>query len=129
MKLPNHVTSFVKLKSPYPPKSAEHRSMMQRLNAVKDGAYYRVLERLRADWDEYQQPKSIDVHHSFNGKKWIAHLSGEDPFSYTEAMPKGIHRHGSGYRVRIRRDGETRYDETFATVHEAKQAYRLVCRL
>jgi len=129
MTLPNHVTSYVRLKCPYPQKSADHRSMMKRLTAVKDGDYYRLLERMRADWDEYDRPKSIDVHHSFNGKEWIAHLEGENPFSYTEVMPKGVHRHGSGYRVRIRREGQPMYDETFPTIHEAKQAYRLVCRL
>ena len=129
MTLPNHLTANVKLKCPFPPKSAQYRSMTKKLNAVKDGAYYRILERLRADFDEYELPNSIDVRHSYTGSEWIAHLEGDDPFSYREALPKGVHRRGSGYRVRIRREGQTLYDESFSTVDEAKQAYRLVCRL
>ena len=129
MNLPNHVQSYIKLKCPYPPKSAEYRVMIKRLNTVKDGAYRRILERLRADWDEYERPMSIDVQHSFNGKKWAAHLEGEDPSSVTEILPRGITRNGSGYRARVIRAGLAVFDQTFDSLSDATTAYRLHCRL
>jgi hypothetical protein len=129
MNLPNHVTSYVRLKCPYPQKSTEHRSMMKRLNAVSDGGYYRTLERIRADWDEYERPMSIDVHHSFNGKKWVAHLEGDDPFPAKENLPRGITRNGSGYRARVIRAGLAVFDQTFDSMSDATTGYRLHCRL
>lgn len=129
MTLPNHVSNYVRLKCPYPEKSAERRSMMRRLHAVKDCNFYSTLERLRADWDEYERPKSIDVHHSFNGKEWIAHLAGENPFSAKENLPRGITRNGSGYRARVSREGNAVFDQTFDALADATTAYRLNCRL
>lgn len=129
MNLPSHVIDYIKLKCPYPETSPHRKAMLRRLSSVKNGRYWAALERERADFVEYQRPKSIDVKHSYNGKRWYAYLAGDDPIPAKEWLPKGVSRNGSGFRARVSTAGQAVFDQTFDTLSDAAKAYRLNCRL
>ena len=104
-----HLTWF-KLKFPYPLISQAYAAAKARLNY----ASYSELERLRAEFDEYQDG-SIPVTHYNLYDEWFASASG---VKARATNMKGIQHHGSKFRVQKRVDGQLR-KWTFDTLEQA----------
>ena len=79
-----------------------------------NNASYSDLERLRAEFDEYQDG-SISVAHYNLYDEWFASASG---VKARATNMKGIQRHGGKYRVQKRVDGQLR-KWTFDTLEQA----------
>ena len=110
MKTRNHLDWF-RLKCPYPIESKEYEKAFKKLN----GATYADLERLRAEFDEYDDG-SIPITHYCIQDEWFATTG--DP---EEAVNmKGIQMHGQRYRVQKRINGIV-HKWTFNTLSEALQ--------
>ena len=106
----NHLDWF-RLKCPYPVESKEYEKAYKKLN----GATYADLERLRAEFDEYDDG-SISVSSYCIQDEWFATTG--DP---EEAVNmKGIQMHGQRYRVQKRINGIV-HKWTFNTLPEALQ--------
>ena len=104
----NHLDWF-RLKCPYPVESKHYKTALKKLN----GATYADLERLRAEFDEYDNG-SIPVTHYCIHDEWFATTG--DP---AEAVNmKGIQLHGQKYRVQKRINGTLR-KWSFKTLSEA----------
>ena len=110
MPITNAHLNWFKLKCPYPVNSTAYSTAKARLN----NALYPDLERLRAEFDEYQDV-SIPVTHYNLYDEWFASVNGVK--SHATNM-KGIQRHGSKYRVQKRVDGQLRKC-TFDTLEKA----------
>ena len=104
-----HFNGF-KLKCPYPVNSTAYAAAKARLN----NASYSDLERLRAEFDEYQDG-SIPVTHYNLYDEWFASASG---VKARATNMKGIQRHGSKFRVQKRVDGQL-CKWTFDTLEQA----------
>lgn len=97
------------LKCPYPRNSNEYAAARRSL----EGATYSDLEKLRAEFDEFEDG-SITVKHFRRGSRW--YCSAGDP---PEAQNlKGIQPHGRRFRVQKRVDGDIR-KWTFDNLNEA----------
>ena len=104
----NHLDWF-RQKCPYPVESKDYKTAYRKLN----GATYPDLERLRAEFDEYDDGSIPVSHYRMNGE-WFATTG--DP---AEAVNmKGIQLHGSRYRVQKRINGTLR-KWSFNTLSEA----------
>jgi hypothetical protein len=104
----NHLDWF-RLKCPYPVESKDYKTAFNKLN----GATSTDLEKLRAEFDEYDDG-SIPVSHYRMSGEWFATTG--DP---AEAVNmKGIQLHGSRYRVQKRINGTLR-KWSFNTLSEA----------
>ena len=104
----NHLDWF-RLKCPYPVESKDYKTAYRKLN----GATSTDLEKLRAEFDEYDDG-SIPVSHYRMSGEWFATTG--DP---AEAVNmKGIQLHGSRYRVQKRINGTLR-KWSFNTLSEA----------
>ena len=104
----NHLDWF-RLKYPYPVESKDYKTAYKKLN----GATYADLERLRAEFEEYDDG-SIPVTHYCIHDEWFATTG--DP---AEAVNmKGIQLHGQKYRVQKRINGTLR-KWSFNTLPEA----------
>ena len=107
-----HLACF-KLKCPYTPNSHAYKQAYARLN----NANYADLEKLRAEFDEYDDG-SIPVRHYKHKGQWYA-----KPVSGGTAQKlnmKGIQRHGRKWRVQKRSNGQLR-KWTYGTLQEAQR--------
>ena len=108
----SHLAWF-KLKCPYPPNSHAYKQAFARLN----NATYADLEKLRAEFDEYDD-WSIPVRHYNHKGQWYAKpLSGG---TAQKLKMKGIQRHGKKWRVQKRSSGQLR-KWTHGTLKEAQR--------
>ena len=104
----NHLDWF-RLKCPYPVESKDYKTAYRKLN----GATSTDLEKLRAEFDEYDDG-SIPVSHYRMSGEWFATTG--DP---AEAVNmKGIQLHGQRYRVQKKINGTLR-KWSFNTLSEA----------
>ena len=108
----SHLAWF-KLKCPYLPHSQAYKQAYARLNNATNAD----LEKLRAEFDEYED-NSIPVRHYKYQAQWYA-----KPVSGGTAQKlnmKGIQRHGKKWRVQKRSNGQLR-KWTFGTLKEAQR--------
>ena len=110
MAITNAHLNWFKLKCPYPVNSKAYATTKGRLN----NASYPDLERLRAEFEEYQDG-SIPVTHYNLYDEWFAFVNGVKAHA---TNMKGIQRHGGKYRVQKRVDGQL-YKWTFDTLEKA----------
>ena len=110
MPITNAHLNWFKLKSPYPVNSTAYAAAKARLN----NASYSDLERLRAEFDEYQDG-SIPVTHYNLYDEWFASVNGVKAHA---TNMKSIQRHGSKFRVQKRADGQLQ-KWTFDTLEQA----------
>ena len=103
--------AWFKLKCPYLPNIHAYKRAYARFN----NASYADLEKLRAEFDEYDDG-SIPVRHYKHKGQWYA-----KPVSGGTAQKlnmKGLQRHGRKWRVQKRNNGQLR-KWTFGTYQEA----------
>ena len=108
----SHLAWF-KLKCPYPPNSQAYKQAYAKLNNATNAD----LEKLRAEFDEYEA-NSIPLRHYKHKGQWYA-----KPVSGGTAQKlnmKGIQRHGRKWRVQKRSNGQLR-KWTFGTLQEAQR--------
>ena len=110
MPITNAHFNWFKIKCPYPVNSKAYATAEARLN----NASYSDLERLRAEFDDYQDG-SIPVTHYNLYDEWFASAGGVKAHA---SNMKGIQRHGSKFRVQKRVDGQLR-KWTFDTLEQA----------
>ena len=113
MSISNSHLAWFKLKCPYPPNSQTYKQAYARLN----NASYADLEKLRAEFDEYDDG-SIPVRHYKHKGQWYA-----KPVSGGKAQKlniKGIQRHGRKWRVQQRIHGQLK-KWTYGTLQEAQR--------
>ena len=110
MPITNAHISWFKLKYPYPANSKAHASANARLN----NASYPDLEKLRAEFEEYQDG-SIPVTHYNLHDEWFASVNGVKAHAINM---EGIQHHGSKFRVQKRVDGKL-HKWTFDTLEQA----------
>ena len=110
----SHLAWF-KLKCPYPPNSQAYKQAYAKLN----NATYADLEKLRAEFDEYEDT-SIPVRHYKHKGQWYA----KPIFGGTaqKLNMKGIQRHGKKWRVQKR----SLKKWTFGTLQEAQRKRNMV---
>jgi len=110
--------AWFKLKCPYPPTSQAYKQAYAKLNNATNAD----LEKLRAEFDEYEA-NSISVrHYKYKGQWYAKPVSGG---TAQKLNMKGIQRHGRKWRVQKRRDGQLR-KWTFGTLQEAQRKRDLV---
>ena len=110
MPITNAHLNWFKLKCPYPVNSTAYAAAKARLK----NASYSDLERLRAEFDEYQDG-SIPVTHYNLYDEWFVSVNGVKAHA---TNMKGIQRHGSKFRVQKRADGQLQ-KWTFDTLEQA----------
>ena len=110
MPITNAHLNWFKLKCPYPANSKAYASAKARLN----NASYPDLERLRAEFDEYQDGSTPVTHYNLYDE-WFASVSGVNAHAINM---KGIQRHGGKFRVQKRVDGQL-YKWTSDTLEQA----------
>ena len=111
MSVARHHLAWFKLKCPYSSDSKDYKEAYARLQ----NATYSDLERLRAEFDEYDDG-SIPVRHYKHKGKWYAKpLTGG---TAQELNMKGISQHRQKYRVFKRIDGKL-FRWNFNTLKEA----------
>ena len=110
MPITNAHLNWFKLKCPYPVNSKAYSTAKARLN----NASYPDLERLRAEFDEYQDG-STPVTHYNPYDEWFTSVNGVKAHA---SNMKGIQRHGSKFRVQKCVDGQLR-KWTFDTPEQA----------
>ena len=111
MSVARHHLAWFKLKCPYSSDSKDYKEAYARLQ----NATYSDLERLRAEFDEYDDG-SIPVRHYKHKGKWYA-----KPITGGTAQKlnmKGIQQHGIKWRVQQRKRGQLRR-WAFDTLKEA----------
>ena len=110
--------AWFKLKCPYPPTSQAYKQAYAKLKNATNAD----LEKLRAEFDEYEA-NSISVrHYKYKGQWYAKPVSGG---TVQKLNMKGIQRHGRKWRVQKRRDGQLR-KWTFGTRQEAQRKRDLV---
>ena len=118
MSIPNSHLAWFKLKCPYPPDSQAYKRAYARLN----NASYADLEKLRAEFDEYDDG-SIPVRHYQHKGQWYAKpLSGG---TAQKLNMKGIQRHDKKWCVQKRSNGQLR-KWTYGTLEEAQRKRDMV---
>ena len=113
MSISNARLAWFRLKCPYPYKSPQYKQAYAKLNNATNAD----LEKLRAEFDEYED-NSIPVRHYKHKGQWYA-----KPVSGGTAQKlnmKGIQRHGRKWRVQKRSNGQLR-KWTFGTLQEAQR--------
>ena len=101
MSVARHHLAWFKLKYPYSSDSKDYKEAYARLQ----NATYADLERLRAEFDEYDDG-SIPVRHYKHKGQWYAKpITGG---TAQELNMKGIQRHGRKWRVQKRSNGQLR---------------------
>jgi len=113
--LPNkqsHLAWF-KLKCPYLPHSQAYKQAYAKLN----NATKADLEKLRAEFDEYQDTYIPVRHYKYKGQWYAKPSSGGKA---QKLNMKGIQRHGRKWRVQKRSNGQLR-KWTFGTLQEAQR--------
>jgi hypothetical protein len=110
--------AWFKLKCPYPPTRQAYKQAYAKLNNATNAD----LEKLRAEFDEYEA-NSISVrHYKYKGQWYAKPVSGG---TVQKLNMKGIQRHGRKWRVQKRRDRQLR-KWTFGTLQEAQRKRDLV---
>jgi hypothetical protein len=105
--------AWFKLKCPYPPTSQAYKQAYAKLNNATNAD----LEKLRAEFDEYEA-NSISVrHYKYKGQWYAKPVSGG---TAQKLNMKGIQRHGKKWRVQKRSNGQLR-KWTFGTLQEAQR--------
>ena len=105
--------AWFKLKCPYPPTSQAYKQAYAKLNNATNAD----LEKLRAEFDEYEA-NSISVrHYKYKGQWYAKPVSGG---TVQKLNMKGIQRHGRKWRVQKRSNGQLR-KWTFGTLQEAQR--------
>ena len=113
MPITNSHLAWFRLKCPYQRDSNLYKQAYARLN----NATYADLEKLRAEFDEYDD-WSIPVRHYNHKGQWYAKpLSGG---TAQKLKMKGIQRHGKKWRVQKRSSGQLR-KWTYGTLKEAQR--------
>ena len=110
MPITNAHLNWFKLKCPYPVNSTPYAAAQAKLN----NAAHSDLERLHAEFDEYQDGSISVTHYNLCGK-WFASVHGVKAHA---SNMKGIQRHGNKFRVQKRVDGQLR-KWTFDTLEQA----------
>ena len=88
----SHLAWF-KLKCPYPTNSQAHKQAYAKLNNATNAD----LEKLRAEFDEYEDTSIPIRHYKHKGQWYSKPVSGG---TAQKLNMKGIHRHGKKWRVR-----------------------------
>jgi hypothetical protein len=105
--------AWFKLKCPYPPTSQAYKQAYVKLNNATNAD----LEKLRAEFDEYEA-NSISVrHYKYKGQWYAKPVSGG---TAQKLNMKGIQKHGRKWRVQKRSNGQLR-KWTFGTLQEAQR--------
>jgi hypothetical protein len=110
--------AWFKLKCPYPPTSQAYKQAYAKLNNATNAD----LEKLRAEFDEYEANSISVCHYKYKGQWYAKPVSGG---TVQKLNMKGIQRHGRKWRVQKRRDGQLR-KWTFGTLQEAQRKRDLV---
>ena len=110
MPITNAHLNWFKLKCPYPVNSKAYASAKVKLI----NASYPDLEKLRAEFDEYQDGSTPVTHYNLYDE-WFASVNGVKAHA---TNMKGIQRHGGKYRVQKRVGGQLR-KWTFVTLEQA----------
>ena len=105
--------AWFKLKCPYPPTSQAYKQAYAKLKNATNAD----LEKLRAEFDEYEA-NSISVRHYKYKGQWYAKLVSGG--TVQKLNMKGIQRHGRKWRVQKRSNGQLR-KWTFGTLQEAQR--------
>ena len=113
MSVARHHLAWFKLKCPYSSDSKDYKGACARLS----GATYADLERLRAEFDEYQDGSTPVSHYKHKGKWYAKPLNGGTAQKFNM---KGIQQHGHKYRMQQRRRGQL-HKWTFDTLKEAQK--------
>ena len=105
--------AWFKLKCPYPPTSQAYKQAYVKLKNATNAD----LEKLRAEFDEYEA-NSISVrHYKYKGQWYAKPVSGG---TAQKLNMKGIQRHGRKWRVQKRSNGQL-MKWTFGTLQEAQR--------
>ena len=112
MTVTRHYLAWFKLKCPYKIDSPNYRAAYARLH----GATYSDIEKLRAEFDEYDDGSTPVTHHFVNGQ-WLA-VIGKRSRPPTAQNLKAISQHRQKYRVSKRIDGKL-FRWSFNTLKEA----------
>ena len=91
MPITNAHLNWSKLKCPYPVNSTVYATAKARLN----NGSYSDLEKLRAEFDEYQGGSTPVTHYNLYDE-WFASVNGVNAHAINM---KGIQHHGSKFRV------------------------------
>ena len=110
MPITNAHLNWFKLKCPYPANRKAYASAKARLN----NASYPDLERLRAEFDVYQDGSTLVTHYNLYDE-WFASVNGVKAHA---TNMRGIQHHGSKFRVQKRVDGQLQ-KWTFDTLEQA----------
>ena len=113
MTIPYSHLAWFKLKCPYPPDSQAYKGAYARLN----NATYADLEKLRAEFDEYDDGSIPVRHYKLKGQWYAKPISGG---TAQKLNMKGIQRHGRKWRVQKRSNGQLR-KWTYGTFEEAQR--------
>ena len=108
----SHLAWF-KLKCPYPPHSQAYKQAYAKLNNATNAD----LEKLRAEFDEYEDTSIPVRHYKHKGQWYSKPISGG---AAQKLNMKGIQRHGKKWRVQKRSNGQLR-KWTFGTLKEAQR--------
>ena len=112
--------AWFRLKCPYPPNSHAYKQAYARLN----NASYAHLEKLRAEFDEYDDGSIPVRHYKHKGQWYSKPVSGG---TAQRLNMKGIQRHGRKWRVQQRKRDQLR-KWTFDTYQEAQRKRDIVFR-
>ena len=99
MTIQSHHLSWFKLKQPYPQNSKQYKDAYARLN----NANYYELEKLRSEFEFYEEEDSNQVVHYHNGDGWLCKIGNHAP---VQVNMKGIEQRGKTFRVVKRVDGK-----------------------
>ena len=112
MSIAKHQLAWFRLKCPYPIDSKEYSAAYAKLH----GATYSDIEKLHAEFEEYDDG-SIPVRHHYLNDEWVAVVGSRSKPSPALNM-KAIQRHGHKWRVQKRSRGQLR-KWTYDTLKEA----------
>ena len=113
MSISNARLAWFRLKCPYPYKSPQYKQAYAQLN----NATYADLEKLRAEFDEFDDGLTPVIHYQHKGQWYAKPISGG---TAQKLNMKGIQRHGKKWRVQKRSNGQLR-KWTFGTLQEAQR--------
>ena len=113
MSITQSYLAWFKLKCQYPPHSQAYKQAYAKLN----NATYADLEKLRAEFDEYEDTSIPVRHYKHKGQWYSKPISGG---TAQKLNMKGIQRHGKKWRVQKRSNGQLR-KWTYGTLQEAQR--------
>ena len=113
MSISNARLAWFRLKYPYPYKSPQYKQAYAQLN----NATYADLEKLRAEFDEYDDGLTPIIHYQHKGQ-WYAKVGLKG--SPQKLNMRGIQQHGRRWRVQRRIRGQLR-KWTYHSLPEAQR--------